>query len=334
MWRTTLTIIAVSLTLVWTRTLPAQEALTPGSLASQLNWARFEVVSGRLMVLQARQTRSKSQSAGDPMLGGVRESFAINVNTGVPSVHYEFADEQQQLTVDFADGNRVSIHREVRGPSTVLPLHFSQGPKGKLSLIVGENKSRQEYSADSFWHLMLIEPDVCRLHLVPILESLSPNWRLCDQASRIEDELVRLAESGVHVDRERCEELVRQLGSPSFRERQAADRELHQMGQLVVSYLRQVDQSRLDAEQRLRIRKIQETLTVRTADTPERVAAWLIHDKAAWFAMLSSEDASKRLTATQQLSRVFQDSINFDPLAAQAERRAQLKLLRSKLALE
>lgn len=334
MWRATLTVFTIALTLVSTRILPAQEAPAPGHLASQLNWARFEVVAGRLTVLQARQSRSKSQSAGDPMVGGVRESFAVNVNTGVPTVHYEFADEQQQLTVDFADGNHVSVHREVFGPSALVPVHFSQGPKGKLSLVIGENNSRQEFSADSFWHLMLTEPDVCRLHLVPILESLSPSWRLCDQALRVEDELVRLAETGVSVDRQRCEELVRQLASPSFQQRQAADRELHKMGQVVLSYLRQADPLRLDAEQRLRIRKIEQALTVRTADTPQRVAAWLLDDKAVWFAMLSNEDATKRLMATQQLSRVSQDSIIFDPLAAEAERRAQLKLLRSRLALD
>ena len=64
-----------------------------------------------------------------------------------------------------------------------------------------------------------------------------------------------------------------------------------------------------------------------TADRPEQVVNWLAADARIWLALLDREDASRRRLAAQQISRVLGRAVDYDPMAAPAERAQQQQAL-------
>lgn len=334
MWRSSIFTLTFVLVLIATKGGRGQDSARPAVLFSLGRSIQFEVVMGRLRAINAGRGKCESTTACDPH-SNVRESYSLTLDGSVPSIHYELRTPDEQLCIDFTEGQRVEIHRQAPGSqSEPATLHFTQDRKGNLTLVLEDAEGRQQYSANTFWHLILAEPEVCRQHLLPILECLRPHWRLAEQAASVENRLLDAAASGDIVSRSRLDTLVAQLRSNSFQQRQAADRTLREMGQSVLCYVDQLDRRKLDGEQRLRLEKIIDAASVETADTPRRVATWLVDDKAIWLAMLSNEQSLKRQVAVEQLSRLCGQPIHFDSQAVDALRRAQIKRLRSQLVLD
>jgi hypothetical protein len=333
MWRKITCLIAVSLALGPAPPGRGQPPPATESLAERLRWVEFHIVLGRLAALNPRFPHNRTQSADDAGVG-VRQSMSLSVRGGVPSIHYELVDQEQQLTVDFIDGDHVTIRREPRGDAPTGGLHFTQAPKSGLTMVVDLPDQRREYSAATLWHMMLAEPEACREHLVPILELLRPNWQLLDKAKQVEEGLFRAARSHRGPARSLLRELVGQLASTDFRQRQAADRELRSYGQAIIAFFDELDERELDAEQRLRISRIREALAVQEGDTPMRVAARLADDQRIWLTLMGDEDPSRRGLAASQLERLWGRPIDFDPQASESQRRAQIARLRAQLAAE
>ena len=104
---------------------------------------------------------------------------------------------------------------------------------------------------------------------------------------------------------------------------------------MVVTFLQQLDPSRLDAEQQFRIRRITASLADSEGnDTPEQVAAWLAGDPSIWIAMLSRDDLATRKLAVRQLEALLGSPVSFDPAAEPAVRRIQIEQLRRTIAEE
>ncbi len=100
----------------------------------------------------------------------------------------------------------------------------------------------------------------------------------------------------------------------------------------MLSYLQQLDFSRLDAEQQFRLRRIIETLTERLGnDSPEQVATWLAGDPSVWLILLTRPDVAKRQQAAQKLSAMLGQLIAVDPQADPATQKTQIEQLRLRI---
>jgi hypothetical protein len=330
MFRRATSIMVAALLTAGAATSWAQQTEDRPSLAARKGWVQFGIVFGRVAVLHVRAGQSASASTDNP-LTGERETFSLVLAGSEVAVHYDLATQEQLLSFDISGNGATTLHREAQGSASQPTISFSQAADGKCLLMAGDGAHRRQYAAASFWHLMLVASDDCRRHLVPILETLRPDWQLSAQAERLEDALVRVAASGERPDRRRAAVLVAQLASDEFSLRRAAERDLRAMGHSVVGYLIALDPRRLDGEQRRRIRGILDDLTHQTEDTPDRVATWLVDDRLVWLSLLEHAESNRRQTAAEQMSRLLGRPIEFSPHADEATRQSQLSRLHAEL---
>ena len=78
-------------------------------------------------------------------------------------------------------------------------------------------RSREVCQAASLWHLLVEQPELCKKHLVPLLEIFRPEWRLTQRAHEAEEELLHMASCGQIPDRQRWAALVDQLSDDRLR---------------------------------------------------------------------------------------------------------------------
>lgn len=291
-------------------------------------WLRFQVNAGRVVMEGSRFGNSSSSSTS----GAHTEKLTLRLSNGQRSVSYELSTPEEEVSFEIASADQLSIRRSGKPDSSVVPLQFTQVPGEPISLIVGRDPQQQLYRAATLWHLLITQPDECRQHLVPLLEILRPDWKLAETTAAMETKLLQAASVGRTSDRQRWAALVAQLADERFSKREAADRELRAAGRIVLSYLRGLDDNRLDAEQQYRIRRIIRSLSRQTGDdTAEGFAPQLVEDPEVWLALLSRQEEATRRLAARQLAAILEGPIRFDPAADAATRKAQIEQLRARI---
>lgn len=318
----------------------AQVATRPLSLLNRTNAAQFEIVLGRITATNIRPGPARSQSLSNQS-NGCTESLTIGFQGQIPTVHYEYASPEQRLVVDLNREQEVSIHhipyenvtKDYEWPAAEVAFH--QDVRGRTRLIVHSNDAAHAYQATSVWHLVLSEPLVSRLYLIPLLQQLRTNWDVGHIASELRLTLLNFPRNHALPDRTRIDALVLQLGNKSFKQRQAADRELRQLGPAVIPYLQSIDPLSVDSEQRSRIRGVLSSMQASsTSDTLERVVNLLAGDKTVWLMFLGAEDPQSRELAASQLGQLMGRPLDFDPTAPAEKRAAQIASLRKMLVRE
>ena len=302
-------------------------------LVPHCGWVQFDVMDGRITAHKPRYSQRKTTSV-EHAQSGLRQSLSVAAEGGDPAVSYQSINAERRVSVEVIDGDQVEIRVEPRGTATTPSIRLLQPKQGPLSLTVQTEQARHTIRADSLWHLLLADPQRCTKHLIPVLEWLRPNWQLTETASQIEQALFGLSEDGPKLSQATVKRLVQQLGSERFRERQAAERELGNLGQVVVSHLKRLPQETLSSEQNARIRGLLTKLSVRDADRAERIAIRLLSDPAIWFILLSHADATKRKQAHAQLERICQQQLVFQPEGSATTRQRQIKQIQRRLGLK
>ena len=307
----------------------AQQPLEMPTLLNPANMGpvRFRLVSGRVTMSGLRLGSYSTASSSR----GRSERLTFSAPNNQPAMSYESTSAAERLSIE-ATGSRLQIRRLPQDDSGVVPVEFEQAPAGPLVLSVGPKEQRQVYRAASLWHLLIAHREVCQQHLVPLLRLLHREWDLGKMLQEVEAILLSPAAGRDLPDRRRWAALVEQLGDSRFSEREAADRQLREAGRAVVPYLRQLDSSRLDAEQRYRIRRILAALE-ETDDlqSPEQVAAWLSGDPAIWLSYMAHDDEPARRLAASRLESLLGKPVCFDPAADPATRARQLEKIRKQL---
>jgi hypothetical protein len=310
----------------------AQENVDPVPLTARLNWVEFQVVRGRVVMRSPRVTGSKRQSACDPE-SGTRESLSLTVGPPDASLRYECVCPSRQLVFELDAEGQLQVRQLPLGESTIPAVEFHQPASGKIHLSIQETKGPVRHlTADTLWHLLLAHPQECRDHLLPILERVRPDWRLLEQSHQIEEGLFRLARGQQLPDRSQWQQWVDELASADFGTRRAADRHLREAGQAVLPFLESLADTKLDAEQRLRIRTICLGLAPRSGDEPQRVTIWLSNDPNVWVTLLDDADPARRTDAARRLALLRGRAIAFDPDATPELRTRQIRELFGELA--
>lgn len=300
------------------------------SVVVRSRWVRFDVISGRITASRARFGKEKTVSIEDAATG-VRESFSV-VRTGTtPSLSYERNAAKQQISIEIVQGNQVSIHATSLGP-TDDTLEFRQPQSGRLSLALTRDGKQFQFEAETFWHLMLAEPNVCQTHLIPILQLLRNDWRLSETAAEIQQELVRQTERP-QISNSQIQELVRQFDSPKFQTRQSAGKKLRQLGPSVFAHLTRMDQASMSPEQRSRIREVLRSLKVDASDVPQRFAAQMSGDLSIYFVLLADKESPTRKAAKAHLESLTGIEIKLDPAIEGEALREEIAQLRRRFRL-
>jgi hypothetical protein len=298
------------------------------SLAGQLRMFQLRVVSGRLSAIGPV---SHQNVTANYMGGQQRERLSIDLAGGLPTVTYERTTSEERMSFEIVGGNKVTTQIVPRSTVVRSSVMFVQPSEGSLTLTVSINNRTAAYAAPTLWHLLLLEPDVCREHLIPLLEMMRPNWQLGQQAEEIETSLVHDDSGQVVLNRGAWQQSLAALASERYVDRERAEQQLRGAGPIIVPYLRVQAKSGLDAEQLFRIRRIMRSLTTDgDEDTPDRVTPWLTGDPRIWYALLQHTNAKVRRTAATRLAELLDAAIEFDPDGTPDERQRQLAMLRER----
>jgi hypothetical protein len=296
------------------------------SLLERTGWIRLDIIGGRVAVLGHRCGQSRVVQTGEST-DVPREQLSVQLCTESLIVHYEDAQAERQVSLDLDDQQRLTIVRT--GASPTGDVKLVQPFRGPLTLSVGRDPA-QTFTASTIWHLALKHPELCEESLFPLLETLRPHWRLKEQVADLHEALVNKAGTDVLAERTQWRDWVSKLDSDDFSERQNADRQLRAAGQAVVAWLGRLDRKQLSSEQTARVNEICQALANLSTDTPQRVAAWLVDDRCAWFALLNHQEVSVRLAAANHLTLLCGKPLSFDPFGSFSDRQQQLAQLQTR----
>jgi hypothetical protein len=273
------------------------------SLVTRQKWAQFVVRQGRVTVLVARgQTGTLACQGPDH---DWEETFGIHATPEALSVRYVYRRPADSATFQFSGPDQLEIERIRSVPETpgaVAPatrrVTFRQIPNRDLELTVRNGDSEQTAHAPTIWHLLLLEPELCRRELLPLFQSLRPRWQLEHQAAHLESLLwTQTFERPVPP----IDLLMARLKDERFEVRRQADRELRAHGPMLWPFLAELDTRRMTAEQARRVHHLRESLATPSEDTPHRVAGWLAYDARLGRRWRESSEPARRQFALRQL---------------------------------
>ena len=307
----------------------AEPAAPGGNLLQQVKWLRLEVVGGRIVAKCDRCSQSRVSTESSTS-GESRQTLNLESQASTLVIRYEQVDALGRLVLDVNEHGQLAI-MYTRAASKAADVAYLQPACGKLKLTIGGDQQRL-IVADNLWQLLISERETSSRHLLPLLATLRPDWRLGEQLDRAEAALIARAGSDVLTERRQWQTCVDELSSADFSRRQAADVALRQVGQPVLAFLRGLDPTLLDGEQRRRIRTILSDLPDGLPDSAPRTAEWLAGDKRSWLALLARGDLEQRIAAAEHLSKLCRRPLLFDPQGTAEARRAQIAELTAKLA--
>ena len=303
------------------------------TLPSELGWLKFRISAGRLQVASPQYRESRSYESGNP-LAGTSETLRLNVSSRTASVNYKRTTPERVTMVEFDSPNSVTIEMLPGDENSgdFAAVKYTQPTDGAVQLVIDDGRQTRTHRGASFWHLMLLSPTDVQEHLLPVLAMLRPGWPIEETAQEIESSIIEIANSPHRPDRKRWEQLIEQLGSPSFQQRRTAERLLREAGPAVVTFLNSLSPDSLDAERRARVDRLLSSLSSSADDTPDRIAMWLIDDPLIWTVVLESEKASNRALAKTELEKILGQAVEFDTEGEPAKRRVQVEAIRQSLS--
>lgn len=307
----------------------AQELTVSPNLANNLKYVQVGIKQGRIGATSAfagRNLNSSSQS------NDRREQLSLDLTGGAPSINYELTTATFRIVLQMTHGDAVRIQRTPVGESTVRPLEFYQPAEGKIAVKLGPASDERTLTADSVWHLFVAEPELAQKEFEPLLRLLKPGWPLILTSQGIEQALYRQVDSQRTYDRDAWTALVEQLRSNKYADRVEADRKLRELGQIVVPYLRNLNEKQLDAEQAFRIRTIVRSYgSERDEDVAETAADWLAADPEIWYALATRAAGPQRAKVRTQLSQILDEPVVLDDEAKDDVLKSQLAKLREQI---
>ena len=298
------------------------------SLWQQQKIVRPEIISGRLQIMQLRQGQSRTFQAGDPEGGNWQSLKIISLGAGLITVQSEAVEPGERTSLALDERNNLVLTRE----SATETFTWRQSAKGDLSfeLAVGRTAPRRQ-TAVNLWQFALTEPQLFETKLVPLLETIRPDWQLIETAQAVRQKLLQTSHVAELNERQQWSQWVAELASDDFKTRQAADLSLRDLGLPVIRFLERSAKSELEPEQRKRISRMVQALTEPKAYVPEIVAEWFVDEPAIWLALLQSEIPSEQATAKEHLANLLGQPVLFDSLASASDRRQQVARLKKQL---
>ena len=296
------------------------------------------IVSGRVVNPVGWPPGRGSSQSGYP---GTQEELSYSGGGSIGSFRYRRTGPQGELSVELDSEGRFHFLRNEKERTAAGPVDLVQAPGEPVLLTVGPAGRQQAYRAATLWHLAVTEPEVCRRHVYPVLETMRPQWQLARKAAQVETLLVKHAAEDRQAERQQWADLVAELAGDQPAKREAAERRLRAGGTAALAYLGQLDLADLEAEQQLRIRRILRSAPrhktdrsppgQKTDDAPEQVARLLADDPSIWLALLGRPDPAVRRAAAKRLGTLLGEPLQIDPAADPASQGPARDALRARI---
>ena len=181
------------------------------NLTSRLVVVRFSMTMGRIEATADQPGFEREQTS--TIEPGRHETLSVSTNNDQEaSVKYELTTEAEQLSVSVSEGYEVSFTRHPFKDSHTAQVEFRQPRIGPITLTVVKDGVTREVRGETVWYLLLAEPELCRQHLLPLLEMLRSDWRLVETAQAIESQMLRIAGAYQPENLRRWSALVGDLG--------------------------------------------------------------------------------------------------------------------------
>lgn len=309
--------------------LRADDLQVSPNLANQLRYVHVTMNAGRVSAAGTFSGRSLDSSA---QTQDRREKLRVDLNGEAPTINYELSAPTVQVTLTLESGDSLRIRRTPVGDAKSPAIDLDQPSEGKITISVGQGAEAKKYVVDSWWHLYAAEPDFVRTEIEPLLRLLRPGWPVAAGGQEVVDSLYRRVDAERNFDRPAWAKLVDQLRGSHYVDRVSADRSLRELGQIVIPYLRSLDEKRLDAEQLYRIRMIVRTYSDAVDDdSPEAAAQWLAADPEIWYSLASRAGAVQRTKIRMQLALILGEAVTLDGDATGETLTKQLAVIRQQL---
>jgi len=293
--------------------------------AVRQGWIRYGVRFGRVRPVANNRSSIQSRSTNETLsiMGGLTQQL---------SVIYRYENGDKVFTF-VSSNDTLLVTRQAENPTDKDPtVEFHQPKQGQPELRIADGESRKTYRAETIWHLYFDYPEVCQQQLDPLLAGLRSGPPLSETVKLVEKALVQRSKLDRSSPVDRWRVLVEQLGSDSFAVRRAADAELRESGQAAIAFLLSYEMRDLDPEQQMRVRRIIRSLQPgEEEDSPDRAAAYLFSQPTAWVSLLGSDNLESRTVAKEELERLLERTVDFDPSATEEERAEQINVIRSTL---
>jgi len=273
----------------------------------RMNWISFDVVNGRIGSRYIRRMQSRSLSLHHATLDA-DEHAVVRTRGSEFSLKYELTSPRQSLQLQY-DTNGVFQFdyqrfdgRDDLGNS--YRVNMRQNHTHPLEIEITRLNQTRTYQFNQIWLAMLAMSAKDRQCFIDALARLSPRLDLELRFNEVLGKLSRIALSQRGGDYVAVRSLIKQLNSPTFAERQDADRKLRMLGRPLIGFLAGIDQSTLSTEQRARLRRISQSLISRESDTVEQVVTGLRMNPITWLVLAKRGDPLLRRGALAQIEKL------------------------------
>lgn len=264
--------------------LTSSPGLIPGTRV-----ASVQLILGRLSLdptVHIKGTRSQKVACPSDDSQQCCETVEISACRGIPSILYRLDTPWRNVVFDVRAAEQVHIESRLHVGDELRILRITQHPGQALevSFVVQADQrivSEQTYKVNSFVHLQAQQPRQFNEHLHPLFCRLLPNVPPRWSAKELLKEIEATNELPTSLSR-KVQGHLDELRSTKVATRNRAERDLVQLGLVILPLLEAIAPDSLDAEQRRRIRSIRNRLQPSTNDTTTQVASWLAADLKYW----------------------------------------------------
>jgi len=273
----------------------------------RMRWISFDVINGRIGSRYIRRMQSRSLSLHHATLDA-DEHAVVRTRGSEFSLKYELTSPRQSLQLQYDTSGVFQFDYQrldsKDGLGDSYRVNLRQNQAHPLEIEITRLNQTRAYSSNQIWLAMFAMPVKDRQCLTEVLTRLSPRLDLTLRFNEVLGKLSRIALYQKGGDYVAVRSLIKQLNSPTFVERQVADRQLRMYGRPLIGFLAGIDQSTLSTEQRARLRRISQSLISWDSDTVEQVVTSLRMNPITWLVLANRDDPLLRRGALAQIEKL------------------------------
>ncbi len=291
------------------------------SLLHRAQWIDVSIADGRLLakVLKYGHGRIATESAEDEE-NPERESLELGSEEQHIFFRYAHEEVDREFVIRVTDERIWEIEQRSLASGQLITLR--QPATGCLSLTIQQGKHSKQFRGRTLWHLLLGESPECSSAVTKLLTTVRGDLDIDERLQTIRTELCKV--EAKKVPDADWTKYVAELGAEDFGTRQQADRTLRQAGRPAMLYLSRLNTAELEAEQRLRIRRILADRAPEQDDSPQ-LAASLVNDHVGvWLNLLDTDTAGQQERALARLEELVGRVPSINLKGTAHERRRQI----------
>ena len=273
----------------------------------RLNLISFDVINGRIGSRYIRRMQSRSLSLHHATLDA-DEHAVVRTRGSEFSLKYDLTSPRQSLQLQYDTSGVFQFDYQrfdnKGGLDDSYRVTVRQNHAQPLDIELSRLNETRTYQSNQIWLAMFAMPSKDRRCLTDVLSRLSPRLTLELRFNEVLRTLSRIALNQSGGDYDAMRSLIKQLNSPTFAERQVADRQLRMLGRPLVGFLAGIDKSTLSTEQRARLQRISQSLISLESDTVEKVVSGLRMNPITWLILAKRGDPLLRRGALTQIEKL------------------------------